>query len=142
MSRAFVAAGVPPAVEGGVLAARNSVANPYNASDPSVSVPKSGPLPPGRTPDSTSWRRGVRRHKLPLFACFLALNRLKPRRPFEQDYAMTNKQLQALARAQGTPIVVIDHDVIRENYAAFKKHLPKIQCYYAVKANAEPAIVR
>jgi len=38
--------------------------------------------------------------------------------------------------------VVIDHDIIRENYAAFKKHLPKVQAYYAVKANAEPAIVR
>src|SRR5467141_2571379 len=55
---------------------------------------------------------------------------------------MTNKQLQSLAREHGTPIVVIDHDVIRENYAAFKKHLPKVQAYYAVKANAEPAIVR
>ena len=49
---------------------------------------------------------------------------------------MTAKQLQALARAHGTPVVVIDHDVIRENYAAFKKHLPKVQGYFAVKANA------
>src|SRR5258708_1179396 len=55
---------------------------------------------------------------------------------------MTNKQLQSLAREHGTPLVVIDHDLIRENYAAFKKHLPKVQGYYAVKANAEPAIVR
>jgi len=37
--------------------------------------------------------------------------------------------------------VVIDHDIIRANYAAFKKHLPKVQAYYAVKANAEPAII-
>jgi len=55
---------------------------------------------------------------------------------------MTKTQLQRLAREHGTPIVVIDHDVIRKNYAAFKKHLPKVQAYYAVKANAEPAIVR
>src|SRR5258708_28183015 len=55
---------------------------------------------------------------------------------------MTTKQLQALARKHGTPIVVIDHDIIRKNYALFKKHLPKVQAYYAVKANAEPAIVR
>src|SRR5258706_5275731 len=55
---------------------------------------------------------------------------------------MTNKQLQSLAGEHGTPIVVIDHDLIRKNYAAFKKHLPKVQAYYAVKANAEPAIVR
>src|SRR5205807_852938 len=55
---------------------------------------------------------------------------------------MTDTQLQSIARKHGTPVVVIDHDVIRQNFAAFKKHLPKIQCYYAVKANAEPAIVR
>src|SRR5881628_934952 len=55
---------------------------------------------------------------------------------------MTTRQLQSLAREHGTPVVVIDHDSIRANYAAFKKHLPKVQAYYAVKANAEPAIVR
>jgi len=55
---------------------------------------------------------------------------------------MTKKQLQQLAREHGTPVVVIDHDIIRENYAAFKKHLPKVQAYYAVKANAEPEIVQ
>jgi len=55
---------------------------------------------------------------------------------------MTLKQLEALARKQGTPVVVIDHDVIRKNHAAFKKHLPKVQAYYAVKANPAPEIVR
>src|SRR3989475_2335972 len=55
---------------------------------------------------------------------------------------MTTKRLQAIAREHGTPIVVIDHDKIRANYATFKKHLPKVQAYYAVKANAEPAIVK
>jgi ornithine decarboxylase len=55
---------------------------------------------------------------------------------------MTSKRLQAIAREQGTPIVVIDHNLIRKNYAEFKKHLPKVQAYFAVKANAEPAIVR
>ncbi len=55
---------------------------------------------------------------------------------------MTLKHLQGLARRHGTPVVVIDHQAIRKNYATFKKHLPKVQAYYAVKANAEPAIVR
>jgi ornithine decarboxylase len=55
---------------------------------------------------------------------------------------VTTKELQAVAKQHGTPVVVIDHDVIRRNYADFKKHLPKVQAYYAVKANAEPAIVR
>ncbi len=39
-------------------------------------------------------------------------------------------------------MVVIDHQQIRRNYAAFKKHLPEVQAYYAVKANPEPEIVR
>jgi ornithine decarboxylase len=55
---------------------------------------------------------------------------------------MNTRQLQALARQHGTPLVIIDHDVLRANYAAFRKHLPKVQGYFAVKANAEPAIVR
>jgi ornithine decarboxylase len=55
---------------------------------------------------------------------------------------MTKNHLQSLAKKHGTPLVVIDHDVIRKNYAEFRRHLPKVQCYFAVKANAEPAIVR
>ena len=55
---------------------------------------------------------------------------------------MNPKQLQALAKEHGTPLVVIDHDEIRRNYAEFKKRLPKVQAYYAVKANPAPEIVR
>jgi len=55
---------------------------------------------------------------------------------------MTAKQLQTLARQHGTPVVLIDHNILRQNYASFKKHLPDVQAYFAVKANAEPAIVR
>jgi len=54
----------------------------------------------------------------------------------------TTKQLQAIARKNGTPVVVIDHDIIRRNFAKFRKHLPKVQAYYAVKANPAPEIVR
>ena len=49
--------------------------------------------------------------------------------------------LKKLAREHGTPLFVVDHKVLRENYAQFKKHLPRVQAYYAVKANADPAIV-
>jgi ornithine decarboxylase len=55
---------------------------------------------------------------------------------------MTRDELQEIAKRHGTPVVVVDHDVIRANYAAFKRHLPKVQAYYAVKANPEPAIVK
>ena len=55
---------------------------------------------------------------------------------------MTRKQLQDIARKEGTPVVVIDHNVVRANYKAFHQHLPRVQAYYAVKANPDPAIVR
>ncbi len=50
--------------------------------------------------------------------------------------------LQKLARDQGTPIFVIDHEKIRKNYREFKAHLPFVQVYYAVKANSNPEIVK
>jgi len=55
---------------------------------------------------------------------------------------MTKKDLIAIARKHGTPVVVIDHQKIRRNYAAFRRHLPKVQAYYAVKANPAPEIIR
>ena len=55
---------------------------------------------------------------------------------------MTAKQLQTVVQRHGTPVVVIDHEVIRQNYAGFCRHLPKVQAYYAVKANPAPEIVR
>jgi len=54
---------------------------------------------------------------------------------------MTKKQLQDLATEHGTPLVVIDHTVIRRTYDEFKRHLPKVQAYYAVKANPAPEII-
>jgi ornithine decarboxylase len=54
----------------------------------------------------------------------------------------TARQLHAITRKCGTPVVIIDHNVIRRNYAQFKRYLPKVQAYYAVKANPAPEIVR
>src|ERR1051325_8755768 len=54
---------------------------------------------------------------------------------------MTNNQLQSVAREHGTPLVIVDHNQIRRNYAEFRKHLPKVQAYYAVKANPAPEII-
>src|SRR6185503_13904988 len=55
---------------------------------------------------------------------------------------MTKTTLQKLARKHGTPLFVVDHDVIRRNYLQFKKYLPRVQAYYAVKANPDPAIIK
>ncbi len=50
--------------------------------------------------------------------------------------------LKELAFKHGTPLFIVDHDVIRNRYAAFRRYLPRVQAYYAVKANPDPAIIR
>jgi ornithine decarboxylase len=55
---------------------------------------------------------------------------------------VTKELLQELAHEHGTPLFVIDHEKIRKNYREFKKHLPDIQVYFAVKANSNPEIVK
>jgi len=52
------------------------------------------------------------------------------------------RTLKKLAEQHGTPLFVVDHDELRRNYAMFKKYLPRVQAYYAVKANPDPAIVK
>jgi hypothetical protein len=51
-------------------------------------------------------------------------------------------RLKRLAAEHGTPLFVLDHDEIRKNYAEFKKHLPRVQVYYAVKANPNPDVLK
>ncbi len=51
-------------------------------------------------------------------------------------------RLEDIADKHGTPVFIIDHDKIRENYKEFKENLPGAQAYYAVKANPAPEIVK
>ena len=55
---------------------------------------------------------------------------------------ISKARLKKLAKEHGTPLFVIDHDELRKNYRQFRKYLPRVQAYYAVKANPDPAIVR
>ncbi len=55
---------------------------------------------------------------------------------------VTKARLKQLAREHGTPLFVVDHDALRRNYRTFKRYLPRVQAYYAVKANSDPAIIR
>lgn len=45
-----------------------------------------------------------------------------------------------LATKYGTPLIIIDHSIIKESYKTFCKNLPLIKPYYALKANPEPNI--
>ncbi|UCG47306.1 MAG: type III PLP-dependent enzyme [Phycisphaerales bacterium] len=51
-------------------------------------------------------------------------------------------KLAALARRHGTPLLIIDHDRIRRNYRTFTGCLPRVQAYYAVKANSNQGIIK
>jgi len=55
---------------------------------------------------------------------------------------ITKKQMQDLAKKHGTPLFIMDHDEIRKNYAQFKKYLPRVQAYYAVKCEPMTEIVK
>ena len=55
---------------------------------------------------------------------------------------MEKYKLLKLVKKHGTPLFIIDHEIIRENYRRFRKALPKVQAYYAVKANSEPEIIK
>ena len=46
------------------------------------------------------------------------------------------------ARKDEGPCLVLDLEVVRENYQAFAKALPDTRVYYAVKANPAPEILK
>jgi ornithine decarboxylase len=53
----------------------------------------------------------------------------------------THEELLKLVEQHGSPLFLVDHDKLRENYRAFKRFLPRVQCYYAVKANSQQQII-
>jgi ornithine decarboxylase len=55
----------------------------------------------------------------------------------------TQRILDFLAtRRPSGPCLVVDLDVVQENYRAFEKALPQSRIFYAVKANPAPEILR
>jgi len=46
------------------------------------------------------------------------------------------------SRREDGPCVVVDLDVVRDNYNAFARSLPDTRVFYAVKANPDPQILR
>ena len=54
---------------------------------------------------------------------------------------ITRQQIQDLAREHGTPLFIVDHDELRNNIAMFRKYLPRVTPFYAIKSNPMPEIV-
>jgi diaminopimelate decarboxylase len=66
--------------------------------------------------------------------------------PFEGDAAMTDRIHEFLAERRRAgrdtgPCLVVDLDVVRENYLGFAKALPDTRVFYAVKANPAPEVL-
>jgi len=57
------------------------------------------------------------------------------------DKQMKNDYIK-LAKKHGTPLFILDHQKLRENFRTFKKNLPNVQAYYAVKANSNQEIIK
>jgi len=62
-------------------------------------------------------------------------------RPHMERTMDRHEELLKLVAQHGSPLFIVDHDKLRENYRAFKEHLPRVQCYYAVKANSQQQII-
>lgn len=52
-----------------------------------------------------------------------------------------HEELLKLVEQHGSPLFIVDHDKLRANYRTFKQRLPRVQCYYAVKANSQQEII-
>lgn len=50
--------------------------------------------------------------------------------------------LQKIALKHGTPLFVVDHEIIRQNYREFTEKLPDAQVYFAIKSNSHPDILK
>lgn len=52
------------------------------------------------------------------------------------------ERLKSLATKEGSPLLIIDHDIIRQNYNRLRRQLPRVGLYFAMKANPEAQIIK
>ncbi|MEM4396661.1 MAG: type III PLP-dependent enzyme [Candidatus Woesearchaeota archaeon] len=55
---------------------------------------------------------------------------------------MDTTPLKELAEKFGTPLLVMDLEVVKENYMTLKKNIKNVEIYYAVKANSHENILK
>jgi ornithine decarboxylase len=52
------------------------------------------------------------------------------------------RRLRDLGRKHGTPLMVISRSVLREQLDRFRRVLPRVEPFFAIKANAHPEIIK
>ena len=53
-----------------------------------------------------------------------------------------HRRLQQLARTHGTPLMTISRSAVREQLEHFRRLLPRVEPFYAVKANPHPEVLK
>lgn len=57
-------------------------------------------------------------------------------------FQIDKTDVERLAAEYGSPLLVLSLGQIRKNYELLKKHMPRVQVHYAIKANPHPEILR
>ncbi len=52
------------------------------------------------------------------------------------------KRIRALVKMHGTPLMVIDKAKLIEEYKTFRRMMPRVRLFYAIKANPHPDIIK
>jgi len=52
------------------------------------------------------------------------------------------KRINALIKLHGTPLMVISREILSQEYNRFRRLLPRVRLFYAIKANPHPDIIR
>lgn len=52
------------------------------------------------------------------------------------------KRIRALVKMHGTPLLVLDKRVLIEEFQRFRRLLPRVQIYYAIKSNPHPDVIK
>ena len=52
------------------------------------------------------------------------------------------RRLRDLARKHGTPLMLISRSVLRDQLDRFRRALPRVEPFFAIKANSHPEIIK
>lgn len=52
------------------------------------------------------------------------------------------RRIKELARKHGTPLMIISRTVLREQLERFRRALPRVEPFFAVKANSHPEVIK
>ncbi len=57
-------------------------------------------------------------------------------------FQIDKTNVERLAAEYGSPLLVLSLEQVKKNYELLKKHMPRVQVHYAIKANPHPEILR